>query len=44
MNRKAGLLSQELSMLRKPLIFLAAISLMLGIAITAQAALLAEAV
>ncbi|MNW35638.1 ATP-binding/permease protein CydD [compost metagenome] len=31
-------------MLRKPLIFLAIISLMLGIAITAQAALLAEAV
>lgn len=31
-------------MLRKPLIFLAVISLMLGIAITAQAALLAEAV
>lgn len=44
MNRKAGLLSQELSKQRKHLILLAIISLMLGIAIIAQSALLAEAV
>lgn len=44
MNRKAGLLSQELSKQRNRLIVLAIISLTLGIAIIAQSALLAEAV
>lgn len=44
MNRKAGLLSQELSVQRKRLILLAIISLALGTAIIAQSALLAEAV
>lgn len=44
MNRKVGLLSQELSVQRKRLILLAIISLVLGIAIIAQSALFAEAV